>query len=152
MSFAKFLGRLLARFVPCAGLPQAKHLDPRVTPTVLRHTVVGWTRILSLALCPAFIPPTVATKLSHWFACLIVPTRRSNLSMDTSDVPDCWCNDWNLAVKHCTFSSTAFSQAVLSFCGTCSSVSIVSMLHSSQWDLTLQSLTSAVFIWDGWSP
>ena len=64
--------------------------------------------------------------------------------MDTSDVPNDWCNDPNLAVKHCTFSSTAFSHTVLSFCGTSSAVSIVSMLHSSELDLTLESLTSTV--------
>jgi len=31
----------LARFIPSAGLQLAKHLDPRVTPSVLRHIVVG---------------------------------------------------------------------------------------------------------------
>jgi len=43
VAFVKFLGRLLvlARFVSSAGLPRAKRLDPRVTPSVLRHTGVG---------------------------------------------------------------------------------------------------------------
>ena len=31
-------------------------------------------------------------KLSHWFAFLIAPIRRSSSSMDTSDVPNAWCS------------------------------------------------------------
>ena len=100
IAFAKFLGRLLARLVASAGLPLAKRLDPRVTPSVLRHTAVGWTRTLALALRPALIAPRVATKLWHWFAFLIGPIRRNNLPVDTSDVPNDWCSDANLAVKH----------------------------------------------------
>jgi len=33
--------RLLARFVCSGGLPQAKRVDPRVTPSVLRHIITS---------------------------------------------------------------------------------------------------------------